>query len=591
MNYKIVWIGKYQEDIKNFEILGSISKYGVEKPLHFVFDSSEDKSYAEYITEKIAYFKSLDSDIKFYFYDQATAYKAGKHLTICDDTICVNSEFILNWLNNKSIAREWVRNIVKTPQTVVLSNEQIKLDCLKNLFWGYRRFVAQSLISSGGHKTFLIDSSHHVKLKPDLYIVSPYYTPSVSVNLTSILYAQNDITFPPSLQIIEEDNNCLLYKGSDFVSANIIPQNIYSKLISVHKKIIKQLSFLGYKGICGIDYLVYNDEVYFLEINPRFQGSSFLINKALEKYHLSLYQLNINAFNNIEEKSSVKKDLCSIQIPYCFQKDSANARIITSNRIIKEYPENLSTDYYDYFADKYHIMLKDWNLKIRTQGKILKHIIEKFSCRAVNTILDCTCGIGIQALSLAQEGYCVTGSDLSINELDVAKKEAKKRNLDINFIQADCRCLEKTISKTFDAVISIDSALPHLLTRDNFISAFRSIYERLNTGGVFLSSYRDYAALLKSKPNMAYPVRFNSENGIDYTILRKWIWEGEYIFSKQYVIADSPSDSKLYTNSYKQWAVTKADLMEIVDNTAYSRCYWLLPEDSGFSQPILCLVK
>ena len=245
MNYKIVWIGKYQEDIKNFEILGSISKYGVEKPLHFVFDSSEDKSYAEYITEKIAYFKSLDSDIKFYFYDQATAYKAGKHLTICDDTICVNSEFILNWLNNKSIAREWVRNIVKTPQTVVLSNEQIKLDYLKNLFWGYRRFVAQSLISSGGHKTFLIDSSHHVKLKPDLYIVSPYYTPSVSVNLTSILYAQNDITFPPSLQIIEEDNNCLLYKGSDFVSANIIPQNIYSKLISVHKKIIKQLSFLG----------------------------------------------------------------------------------------------------------------------------------------------------------------------------------------------------------------------------------------------------------------------------------------------------------------------------------------------------------
>ena len=106
-----------------------------------------------------------------------------------------------------------------------------------------------------------------------------------------------------------------------------------------------------------------------------------------------------------------------------------------------------------------------------------------------------------------------------------------------------------------------------------------------------MSSYRDYAALLKSKPNMAYPVRFNSENGIDYTILRKWIWEGEYIFSKQYVIADSPSDSKLYTNSYKQWAVTKADLMEIVDNTAYSRCYWLLPEDSGFSQPILCLVK
>ena len=47
----------------------------------------------------------------------------------------------------------------------------------------------------------------------------------------------------------------------------------------------------------------------------------------------------------------------------------------------------------------------------------------RFCALKIKNILDCTCGIGIQALSLAQEGFNVTGSDLSQNELDYAKRE------------------------------------------------------------------------------------------------------------------------------------------------------------------------
>lgn len=156
-----------------------------------------------------------------------------------------------------------------------------------------------------------------------------------------------------------------------------------------------------------------------------------------------------------------------------------------NTQIANCYPENLSTYYYDYFAEKYHIMLKNWIEKVDTQGKILKQILNRYTKIRIQKILDCTCGIGIQALSLAQEGFNVTGSDLSQNELDYAKKEAQKRNLNISFIQADCRYLENTITEKFDAVISIDSALPHLLTKENFLLAFRSIYKRLNSRKCF----------------------------------------------------------------------------------------------------------
>lgn len=591
MERKIVWIGKYQEYINSVNIIGSISKFGIERSNHFVFDPHKYLDYESYVLERVRYFVNYDSEINFYFYDQYLAHKIDSHISIADHTICVNPINILFYLNNKSIAREWIRNIVKTPETIILSNNEIEVDRLKSMFWGYERFVAQCMISSGGHKTFLIDKYHidNLALDSDLYIVSPYYTPSLSVNITSIIFQNGISTFPLSVQIIEEDNGKLLYKGSDFLAAKLIPQKIINKLQAAANNILNRLNFLGYRGICGIDFLIYNDEIYFLEINPRFQGSSFLIEKSLKKHHLSLYQLNIEAFYK-KMDAVILEYLSQIFVPYSFKTDK-NERIIGNTQIIGCYPENQSTGYYDYFADKYHIMLQNWEEKIDKQGKIIKEIFKRYSKIDVQNVLDCTCGIGIQAISLAQEGFCVTGSDLSRNELNFAREEAKKRGLSVTFIQTDCRYLENSISQKFDAVISIDSALPHLLTRENFLLAFQSIYERLNLGGVFISSYRDYEALLKSKPLMAYPVRFNSEAGVDYTILRKWKWEGEYIFSKQYVIADSPSESKLYTNTYMQWAITKSELIELASKTKYSECYWLLPEESGFTQPVLCLVK
>lgn len=40
----------------------------------------------------------------------------------------------------------------------------------------------------------------------------------------------------------------------------------------------------GYKGVLGVDFLLKDQKLFFVEFNARFQASSQLINKALYKH-------------------------------------------------------------------------------------------------------------------------------------------------------------------------------------------------------------------------------------------------------------------------------------------------------------------
>lgn len=81
--------------------------------------------------------------------------------------------------------------------------------------------------------------------------------------------------------------------------------------------VLNAIKQLGYKGIVGLDFLITKNEIFFLEINPRYQASSFLINIALiEEGYPSLSQINLNVFQNI----SVNKNIEKIHVDYSFYK-------------------------------------------------------------------------------------------------------------------------------------------------------------------------------------------------------------------------------------------------------------------------------
>ena len=71
----------------------------------------------------------------------------------------------------------------------------------------------------------------------------------------------------------------------------------YELVYTFIEKISRRLAKNGYRGICGYDFLIKNDDILLIEINPRFMTSLYLINYVLEKSNLpTLFNFNDMVF-------------------------------------------------------------------------------------------------------------------------------------------------------------------------------------------------------------------------------------------------------------------------------------------------------
>lgn len=160
-------------------------------------------------------------------------------------------------------------------------------------------------------------------------------------------------------------------------------------------------------------------------------------------------------------------------------------------------------EFYDRLAGEYHLIFGSWDEAVKWQGEVLDTLLRSETGRGSLSILDCSCGIGTQAIGLALLGHRLTATDLSPRSVERAKQEAKRFGVEIDFGTADFRTLEGSVEGTFDAVISCDNALPHMMSRDDLLLAARSIRWKVREGGLFLASIRNYDELLALMTTLA----------------------------------------------------------------------------------------
>lgn len=122
--------------------------------------------------------------------------------------------------------------------------------------------------------------------------------------------------------------------------------------------------------------------------------------------------------------------------------------------------------------------------KKSTIKKTAKWILETQKQKGKLSILDLGCGPGLYTEIFAEKGHVVTGVDISKNSIEYAKKSAKGKKLDANYINANY--LEINLeSDKYDLVILIYTDLGVLIPREREY-LLKMVYRVLKKGGTFI---------------------------------------------------------------------------------------------------------
>ena len=244
----------------------------------------------------------------------------------------------------------------------------------------------------------------------------------------------------------------------------------------------------------------------------------------------------------------------------------------------------MTQDFYDQLAPFYHLLYPDWEASIARQSRGAAAVLSEFGVAPGSTILDAACGIGTQTLGLAQLGYRVTASDVSAGAVARARAEAESRGLVVAFAMADLRHLSKSFSDSFDAVVALDNAIPHLLSDDEIRTAFVECRRVLRPRGVLLVSARDYAAIERRSPDIR-PYGVRTIGDCRYSAGQVWRWDGDH-YDLTLSVTERRGDEPPVTHEFRTryYAVPLATLERLMHEAGFAT---VTRRDEHFFQPLL----
>lgn len=330
---KLFWIGPRESDIGGLESLysGSITFYGSNSGNNISYcayhnirinHNVDHPDSSEFILKQQLKLLQKYQDCQFMYYNPNYVYGAPD--SVIKRTICLNSEHFMKILNDKKEFRAFAQTTVP-----MLNVKTIKgIDCSyaalqsSDLWTDSDMYVIQEAVSSGGQGTFYMSMENEKSVLSAIcpekeYLVSGYIQSNIPLNLHAVIYDQDIILFPGSIQIIVPSEERLLYRGADFVSFRTLPECATESFFSAAQQLCSKIQKIGYRGVLGIDAMWTKHGIFVLEVNNRFQGSTHLLNRALIKAGLpSVQECTIAAFRHFNISSEMKAQLQMVNVPY-----------------------------------------------------------------------------------------------------------------------------------------------------------------------------------------------------------------------------------------------------------------------------------
>ena len=245
-------------------------------------------------------------------------------------------------------------------------------------------------------------------------------------------------------------------------------------------------------------------------------------------------------------------------------------------------------EFYDALAADYHLIFPDWDASMARQAAALDGVVRARLGAGPHQVLDCSCGIGTQAIGLAGVGRRVTGSDLSPVAVARAAVEAAARGVRLPVTVADMRALPFRAA-AFDVVVCADNSLAHLLTVGDVGTALASMRRVLRDDGLLVLSVRDYDGIRAARPPSAPPQVSTTAQGRVITF-QLWHWheDGErYDLEHFQLVPGEGGGWEVRVRRTAYWALTRGELSAAVADAGFAEVSWHDPGESGFYQPVL----
>ncbi|WP_030605715.1 class I SAM-dependent methyltransferase [Streptomyces fulvoviolaceus] len=241
-------------------------------------------------------------------------------------------------------------------------------------------------------------------------------------------------------------------------------------------------------------------------------------------------------------------------------------------------------DFYDDLAPDYHLIFQDWDASMAYQATVLDELVRARLGAGPRRILDCSCGIGTQAIGLALSGHEVVGSDLSPRAAARATAEAAARGATLPTAAADMRHLP-FVSSVFDVVVCADNALPHLLSAQDVTAALRGMRRVLREDGLLLLTVRSYNG---TRPTSTPPQVSQTPDGRVITF-QLWHWheDGERYDLEHIQLIPAADTWTARARRTTYWALNRDQLTEFAAEAGFTDLSWHTPESTGFYQPVL----
>lgn len=330
---KLFWVGPRESDICGLNSLfsGSITLYGSDTGgncsycgthgLRINHNVDHPASSAFILKRQLELIRQYP-DCQFMSYNPN--YTHGAPEAVVSRSICLNRKSLLETLDNKRSFRAFAQDMVPMLESQVHRGRECTYAALQDsgLWTDSEAYIIQEAVSSGGQGTFYLSRDNEAEVLNALspegeYLVSGFIASNIPLNLHAVIYDEDSLLFPGSIQVIVPSGQRLLYRGADFPAYQTLPGEIRKAFLAAARPLCEAVRATGYRGVLGVDGIWTRRGIFLLEVNDRFQGSTHLLNRALLEAGLpSVQACTMASFRHEAVSPEFRERVEAVSVPY-----------------------------------------------------------------------------------------------------------------------------------------------------------------------------------------------------------------------------------------------------------------------------------